>query len=68
VPAQRADRFWNGNGFPRFRQVENFATGKGGSMKDQPRARRPIYYTPRILPCFPHVGIPLEVRQILWQR
>jgi starch phosphorylase len=30
--------------------------------------RAPDDYTPRIVPHFPHVAVPLEARQIIWQR
>jgi len=33
-----------------------------------PVARPATDYTPRILPCFPNVSVPLEASQILWQR
>lgn len=33
-----------------------------------PASRSADSYTPRIIPCFPNVSIPLEANQILWER
>jgi starch phosphorylase len=33
-----------------------------------PSNRPPDHYTPRIVPAFRDVRVPLEARQILWQR
>jgi hypothetical protein len=35
---------------------------------DVPSSRAVDTYTPRVIPFFPHVAVPLEMDQIVWQK